>query len=124
MSSETDPAPAQDTAPTSHLKASYVNFHSASSSSFATRPFDLSTPLPLPKDPSATDQKTAYLRSLRDAVSGLQSRVNDELTRRMEDEASQTAGEKGIKSAKEAGGVDEAAEEENYGEEVVQDDDE
>ncbi|KAI1770571.1 hypothetical protein F4818DRAFT_260296 [Hypoxylon cercidicola] len=113
-------------APTAHLKATYTNFHSASVPSLATQPFDLSTPLALPKDPNSTEQKTAYLGSLREAVSDLQSRVNSELTGRMEDEASRSSSATattGDKGAKKIGGVDEAAEEENYGEEVVEDDD-
>ncbi|KAI6088733.1 hypothetical protein F4821DRAFT_81481 [Hypoxylon rubiginosum] len=114
------------TAPAAHLKATYANFHSTSTSDspLATQPFEISTPLePLstPNGTITTEQKTAYLRSLRAAVSDLQSRVNSELTGRMEDEASRlssgtTAGKKGSK------GVDEVAEEENYGEEVVEDD--
>ncbi|KAI1759090.1 hypothetical protein GGR53DRAFT_178070 [Hypoxylon sp. FL1150] len=103
------------------LKATYTNFHAPSSSDspLSTRPFTISTPLAPPKDPSSTEQKTAYLRSLRDAVSDLQSRVNSELTGRMEDEASSLGGAAAGKKGK---GVDEAAEEENYGEEVVEDD--
>ncbi|XXG98016.1 low-affinity phosphate transporter [Hypoxylon texense] len=127
------PAPTEPPTPTptTHLKATYTNSHSANISSFATQSFEIATPLSLPEDASSTEQKTAYLRRLRDAVSDLQSRVNSELTARMEDEArssaataAATAGNKAGNGVNGVGGVDEEAEEENYGEEVVGDDDE
>ncbi|KAI4868228.1 hypothetical protein F4820DRAFT_154144 [Hypoxylon rubiginosum] len=124
MSTETTAPIEPPTPPTAHLKASYTNSRSALVPSLATHPFEISTPLPLPGDPTSTEQKTAYLRSLRDAVSDLQSRVNGELTARMEDEVRSSAAAAATAAAGNGvgGSIDEAAEEENYGEEVVEDD--
>ncbi|KAI1479389.1 hypothetical protein F4774DRAFT_123655 [Daldinia eschscholtzii] len=113
-----------------YLKATYTNSNSSDSSISSTEAisstatFTLSTPLFLPES-DITAQKTLYLRTLRDAVSSLQDHVNGELTVRMEKEAIEAAATgngKGSGKGIAATGVDEAAEEENYGEEVVQDD--
>ncbi len=65
-----------------------------------------------------TEAKTLHLSALRKAVSAVQDKVNKELTLRMEqDKAENTAAQ-----ARQAA-VDEAAEEENYGEEVQGEDD-
>lgn len=126
------------TKPTMNVRAIYTNSKntddsdsSSSSSSFSsTTPFNISTPLSLPNSDSAT-HKTAYLSNLREVVSALQERINGELTARMEEEAREVAVTSTISTTNGkvgksvvAGGVDEAAEEENYGEEVVGDDEE
>ncbi|KAI0131537.1 hypothetical protein F4814DRAFT_172514 [Daldinia grandis] len=128
--SASSPAPTGDSAPvktrTTYLKATYTNSNSSNSSISSAEAFALSTPLSLPES-SVTMHKTSYLRTLREAVSSLQDDVNSELTARMEKEAHEVAttgdGKRGGKSIA-AAGVDEAAEEENYGEEIVEDDDE
>lgn len=103
--------------------------------------FNLSS-TPLPPLPAAADsstplsvsQKTAYLAALREATSELQVSINAELTSRMEEDNKHAAaeaiangtgagtsdGKSGKKGAKRA--IDEDAEEENYGEEVVDED--
>ncbi|TVY76051.1 hypothetical protein LSUE1_G006439 [Lachnellula suecica] len=68
-------------------------------------PFTHTTPLPAPTD------KAAYLSALRTATTQMQEQVNKELTARMEQD-----------KALADGGVDEAKEEDNYGEEVAEDD--
>ncbi|KAI8958277.1 hypothetical protein F5Y11DRAFT_44445 [Daldinia sp. FL1419] len=125
---ETSPTKTQ----TAYLKATYTNSNCSGSTSpvevvSSTAPFSISTPLSL-TDSAVTHHKISYLRTLREAVSSLQDRVNNELTARMEKEIHETAtaakdGKGSGKSATTAG-VDEATEEENYGEEVVQDDEE
>ncbi|KAI1823921.1 hypothetical protein F4861DRAFT_508249 [Xylaria intraflava] len=87
---------------TVHLKATYKS---------PTEPPKhlTSAPLPLPPNPPTPESKTAYLRALRAATTALQERINAELTARMEADNRSQAG---------TGGVNEAAEEENYGEEV------
>ena len=94
-------------------------------------PLTLTTPLTLPSQSSVSvADKTAYLSALRGAVADLQARVNTELTARMEEdkarEADTTVGEgkksKENKQGKAAKAVDEAVEEENYGEEVTEED--
>ncbi|KAI0381659.1 hypothetical protein F5Y04DRAFT_65422 [Hypomontagnella monticulosa] len=121
-------APSSTLDATAALKATYTNSNSQSADSStlsSTTPFTVSTPLSLPSSDSPA-HKTAYLTSLRDAVTALQERVNSELTARMEAEARETAATSPTtngKSGKGAtAGVDEAAEEENYGEEVVEED--
>ncbi|RYP76437.1 hypothetical protein DL770_007229 [Monosporascus sp. CRB-9-2] len=127
--------------PRAELRATYASAHNA--------PLSLATPLDLPA-PSSTSPspagKAAYLRDLRAAAAALQERINGELTARMEEDkareapaagggggvAAAAAGTdkgKGGKAGRGGGGaekaakdVDEDAEEENYGEEVVEDD--
>jgi protease II len=72
---------------------------------------------PLPGDFSSSLQaKTTYLFALRTATAALQDKINAELTQRMEEDK--------LRAATEGGKVkfDEAKEEENYGEEVVDED--
>ncbi|KAI3317577.1 hypothetical protein HD806DRAFT_363852 [Xylariaceae sp. AK1471] len=110
---------------TAYLKATY------SSPTTAHEPLTLSsTPLDFPVPASLTvDDKTAYLRSLRTATIALQERINAELTTRMEEDNKNAleqskntqGGVDGVtkKTKTQTGAVvDEAAEEENYGEEV------
>ncbi|KAH8168883.1 gon7 family protein [Sarocladium implicatum] len=94
---------------TPKLTASYASPDNAA--------FQTSEPLPsLPSAPSV-DEKTKYLSALREAVSSTQDQVNKELTQRMEDDKTRLAN--GAAGAK----VDDAKEEENYGEEVPEEDD-
>ncbi|RFU25727.1 hypothetical protein B7463_g10602, partial [Scytalidium lignicola] len=79
----------------------------------------------LPTPPSdSTKDKTAYLSALRTATIELQEQINKELTSRMEeDKAREAAGQKAATGAAGKGAViDEAREEDNYGEEVVEED--
>jgi hypothetical protein len=93
---------------------------SATYSSPTNEPFSATKSLPLPAPvPSASagdeaERKSKYLNSLREAVLDVQEEVNRELTARMEED-----------KAREAGAVvDEDREEENYGEEVVEEEEE
>ncbi|KAI1434023.1 hypothetical protein GGR50DRAFT_665083 [Xylaria sp. CBS 124048] len=100
---------------TVHLKATYTSPNTSHQPQILA-----STPLTLPLSISASNptstpsrdvskSKTTYLNSLRTATVALQERINAELTARMEED---NAG---------ARGVDEVAEEENYGEEAQED---
>ncbi|KAI0891329.1 hypothetical protein F4806DRAFT_309991 [Annulohypoxylon nitens] len=104
------------------ITATYTNSKPAGSSSSSllasTAPFELATPLTLP-DSDSSAHKASYLETLREAVLKLQERVNSELTQRMEEEAREIAATS--TTSKGAGVLDEVAEEENYGEEVVED---
>lgn len=64
---------------------------------------------------SSTADKTSYLAALRAAVTDTQATINKELTARMEDDKARDAGG--------AAAVDDAKEEENYGEEVQEEED-
>jgi hypothetical protein len=70
--------------------------------------------IPAPRS-ETVEEKTTYLSALRLATTEMQARVNEELTARMEEDKAQEGG-----AAK--GKVDEAKEEDNYGEEVVEED--
>ncbi len=59
------------------------------------------------------EDKTAYLKQLREAILSVQDQVNKELTQRMDEDKAKTALAHAGKSA-----VDDAAAEENYGEEA------
>ncbi|OTA90068.1 hypothetical protein M434DRAFT_33893 [Hypoxylon sp. CO27-5] len=119
---------------TINVRAIYTNSNHADNPSpsppSSTTSFNISTPLSLPNSDS-TAYKTAYLSNLREVVSALQESVNSELTARMEEEAREVAATSTtsitngkVEKSVVAAGVDEAAEEENYGEEVVGDDEE
>jgi len=72
-------------------------------------------PLDAPSVTCSTEEKTAYLSALRKSVSKLQEEVNAFLTQEMErDKALPTKG--GVK-------VNDKKEEDNYGEEVLDDED-
>ena len=88
------------------LKAEYT-------SPIASQTF--SHPLPSTSLAAPTTQKTSYLSALRASVVKLQEEVNGFLTRKMEEDKA-IAATNGTK-------VDEKKEEENYGEEVVEDED-
>ncbi|KAI1906470.1 hypothetical protein LOZ61_006655 [Ophidiomyces ophidiicola] len=62
-----------------------------------------------------TTNKTTYLSELRNSVVSLQAEINLYLTARMEEDKAQQL---------KVGGKDESKDEENYGEEVVDDEDE
>ena len=62
----------------------------------------------------AIEDKTKYLRDLRKATLAIQEQVNKELTQRMEEDKAKEAG-KATQTE-----VDEDKEEENYGEEVIE----
>ncbi|KAI8625089.1 hypothetical protein F5Y19DRAFT_276876 [Xylariaceae sp. FL1651] len=121
------------TSTTVHLRATYT------SPSTSHEPLTLSsTPLALPAPASlSVETKSAYLRLLRTAAAALQDRINGELTARMEEDNKKAresapgagdAGGGGVVGAKRntrgANEVDEAAEEENYGEELQEEEEE
>ena len=71
----------------------------------------------------SVDDRTNYLASLRKAVLSAQQQINVELTARMDEDKSREAGATSSPNKKLKPAVDETKEEENYGEEVVGDDD-
>ncbi|KAI1348131.1 hypothetical protein F5Y01DRAFT_226819 [Xylaria sp. FL0043] len=107
---------------TVHLKATYTSPEVPNPQTIS------STPLTLPTT-QAVEDKTAFLRALRAATTDLQDRINADLTARMEQDAA-NASSGSVKTAQGGAGagaaaaVNEAAEEENYGEEVVEEDEE
>jgi hypothetical protein len=81
-------------------------------------PFTIALPISAPIDSTTVESKTKYLSELRQSVISLQDQVNKELTARMEeDKAREAAASNGTKI------VDDEKEEENYGEEVVEEED-
>lgn len=104
MTSSSDPPPKTETTTTMTLSATYA---SPTNAPF-TAAHDLAAPPSGTADPTVED-KTAYLAALRAAVATLQDDVNRELTRRMDEDKAREAGP--------GAAVDEAKEEENYGEE-------
>jgi Gon7 family len=81
--------------------------------------FSHTTKLPAPSSTKTTD-RTSYLAALRKATAEMQETINKELTSRMEEDKAREAAANGISKAKV---VDEAKEEDNYGEEVVEEED-
>lgn len=79
-------------------------------------PFTISTSLPALQSPPSVADKTSYLAALRTAITDAQAQINKELTSRMEEDKARDAATKN-------GLVDDAKEEENYGEEVQEDED-
>ncbi|CAD6448823.1 7b8ea994-7fbd-4e87-9ee2-35db97a2cd27-CDS [Sclerotinia trifoliorum] len=72
--------------------------------------------------PDKVSDRTSYLGALRKATVDMQERINKELTARMEeDKVRETGNANGSKV--DGGVIDEAKEEDNYGEEVVEEDD-
>ncbi|KLU91985.1 hypothetical protein MAPG_10932 [Magnaporthiopsis poae ATCC 64411] len=100
-----------DSKNTSVVSATY---NSPANESF-TATSNITTTTPIPSAALSLEDKTKFLQDLRASVAAVQDQVNKELTQRMdEDKAREVA----------AGAtVDEAKEEENYGEEVVDEDD-
>ena len=89
----------------------------ASYNSPSNAPFILAQDLQAPRsgtaNPTVAD-KTKYLNDLRKATAVMQEQVNKELTQRMEEDKVKES----AKNGKAPKGVDEAKEEENYGEEA------
>ncbi|KAL2265356.1 hypothetical protein VTJ83DRAFT_6456 [Remersonia thermophila] len=100
---------------------------SATYASATNDPFAFSTPIsisPAATGATALERKTAFLSTLRKSVSALQADINRELTARMEeDKAREAAQAGGGKGAGKGAVVDDEKEEENYGEEVVDEED-
>jgi len=90
----------------------------------ANESFVLDQPLPLISSASVAD-RTSYLSALGGAVIAMQERVNKELTARMEQDNAATAAAEATHGSqrKSTPAVNDAKEEENYGEEVQEDDD-
>jgi hypothetical protein len=94
---------------------------SATYASPVSDPFTATQKLPALASSSTTD-KTKYLNTLRKATATVQGQINKELTTRMEeDKARDTAAKSTIHKLQPV--VDEAKEEEYYGEEVAEDED-
>ena len=73
----------------------------------------------IPAPPSSkTEDRTAYLAALRKATVVMQEQINTELTVRMEEDKVREA--EGANGTAKARGIDEAKEEDTYGEEVVE----
>ncbi|KAM3536334.1 hypothetical protein MY4038_000492 [Beauveria bassiana] len=87
-----------------------ANTLTASYTSPTNEAFAITTPLPS----SSSSDKTSRLSALRDAIADAQDTINKELTARMEEDKARDAS---------AAAVDDAKEEENYGEEVQEGDD-
>ncbi|KAI1858791.1 uncharacterized protein JN550_012445 [Neoarthrinium moseri] len=117
------------------LRASYSNASTTPATS--SEPFVLAAPLPsVPSSSSSSSPPTAYLAALRSAVVATQLQINEALTARMEEDKAREAAAATEGGAAAAGNsasnkkrqkgpapaVDEDAEEENYGEEVVEED--
>lgn len=81
--------------------------------------FTHTTHLPSPPTTNSTD-RTSYLAALRKATAEMQETINKELTSRMEEDKAREAAATGNTKSKV---VDEAKEEDNYGEEVVEEED-
>ncbi|KAL2203645.1 Gon7-domain-containing protein [Sarocladium strictum] len=78
--------------------------------------FSVNESLPTLPATASVNEKTKYLNSLREAITSAQDQINKELTQRMEDDKVRLAA--GAPGAK----IDDAKEEENYGEEVPEED--
>jgi hypothetical protein len=87
---------------------------SATYTSPTNAPFSVTKSLSSPVS-NDINARTTYLASLRKAVAEVQKEVNKELTARMEEDKARDASAKAD--------VDDAKEEENYGEEVVEEED-
>ncbi|KAL8296708.1 hypothetical protein RB597_006022 [Gaeumannomyces tritici] len=97
-----------------HISVVSATYKSPTNEPFAAAS-DITTATPVPSAALGLEDKTKFLQDLRASVSAVQEQVNKELTRRMDDDKAReaTAGNP----------VDEAKEEQNYGEEVVDEDD-
>ncbi|TDZ25319.1 hypothetical protein C8034_v001628 [Colletotrichum sidae] len=91
---------------------------SATYSSPTNEPFTFAESLRAPPS-SGVAEKSAYLNSLRKAINSAQENINKQLTARMEEDKAREAIQTGVSKA----AVDEALEEENYGEEAPPNDD-
>ncbi|KFA61774.1 hypothetical protein S40285_04187 [Stachybotrys chlorohalonatus IBT 40285] len=88
--------------------------------SSSSTPFHISHAVAAPPTSSVPD-KVQYLAGLRAAVAATQDAVNKELTARMEEDKARDAASN--RAAAKTMDVDEALEEQNYGEEVQSEDD-
>ncbi|KAL8380964.1 hypothetical protein RB595_005320 [Gaeumannomyces hyphopodioides] len=97
----------------------HISVVSATYKSPTNEPFtatnDITTATPIPSSTLSLEDKTKFLQDLRASVSVVQEQVNKELTRRMDEDK--------VREATAGNPVDEAKEEQNYGEEVVDEDD-
>ena len=93
----------------------------ATYNSAANTPFTWRQKLRTPATTAPAD-RVAYLSQLRVAAAELQKSINEELTQRMDEDKGRAA-EGMAEAGRKNDGVDEGREEENYGEEVVEDDD-
>lgn len=109
-SSSTSNGPASVPPQVPALRATY---HSPTNEAFA-----LAHEIPAPAS-DRVGEKTAYLGALRKATAVLQEQVNKELTARMEEDKARAGGPTNGVSSK-AISIDEAKEEDNYGEEVAE----
>ncbi|EKJ69224.1 hypothetical protein NXS19_007709 [Fusarium pseudograminearum] len=75
-----------------------------------SEPFQVSHTLSVISSTASTTDKASYLKALRASIAETQSTINQELTARMEQDKARDA-------------AAEAKEEENYGEEVVEEED-
>ncbi|KAF4777004.1 Gon7 family protein [Colletotrichum scovillei] len=107
-----------DTNPTTAAPALHF---SATYQSPTNEPFTFSESLPAPPS-SAPGDKSAYLNALRKSINAAQEHINKELTARMEEDKAKEAAKNGGTTATKSA-VDEALEEENYGEEAPPSDD-
>lgn len=94
-----------------HQKLSLTGSYSSPTNAPFTTTHELQAPPSGTVAPTVPD-KTKYLGDLRSAVAAMQDQVNKELTQRMEEDKATEAGKNGKPA------VDDAKEEENYGEEV------
>lgn len=88
--------------------------------STANAPFTITHTLQAPPSGTANPtvpDKTKYLSDLRRAAATMQEQINKELTQRMDEDKAKVAAESGKPA------IDEAKEEENYGEEVQEGED-
>ncbi|OLN86196.1 hypothetical protein CCHL11_04195 [Colletotrichum chlorophyti] len=92
---------------------------SATYNSPTNEPFKYTETLSAPPSSSVSD-KTAYLSALRKSINAAQENINKELTARMEEDKARDLSENGAASKT---AVDDALEEENYGEEAPPNDD-
>ncbi|KAG6360562.1 hypothetical protein INS49_011624 [Diaporthe citri] len=98
-------------------KLSLTGTYSSPTNAPFTTTHELQAPPSGTVDPTVPD-KTKYLSDLRKAVAIMQDQVNKELTQRMEEDKAKA--KEAVKNGKPA--VDDAKEEQNYGEEEVQED--
>jgi hypothetical protein len=94
---------------------------SATYQSPTNEPFKHVQKLPAPATTKTTD-RTAYLAALRKATAEMQETINKELTSRMDEDKAREAAANGISKVNGAK-VDEAKEEDKYGEEVAEEED-
>jgi hypothetical protein len=107
-------APSAETSSSNGLSEERYFVLQASYQSPTNEAFTHAQNIPAPAS-EAIDEKTTYLSALRKATIDLQERVNKDLTARMEEDKVREGGAT-------KGKVDEAKEEDNYGEEVVEED--